>query len=302
MISLLNWHNFKFILSLKLNINGRVNIMDKKLPIAIQLYSIRDEMEKDFKGTLKKVKEMGYDGVEFAGLFGNSPSDVKAMLDEIGIVAISAHVALNEILADIPKVISDYKAIGCRYIAIPWLAEERRPGRPLYSQTVEDFKAIGEEAKKQGMTLLYHNHDFEFEKVDGEYILDILYRDIPADLLQTQLDTCWVNVGGENPANYVRKYSGRAPVVHLKDFVMPGKKPARLYDLIGTDNEPQDESDTEKFELRPLGYGVQDVPAIVKAAVEAGTQWFVIEQDNPSMGKTPMECMKMGIDYLKSIL
>lgn len=276
--------------------------MERKLPVAIQLYSIRDEMEKDFKGTLKKVKEMGYDGVEFAGLFGNSPSDVRAMLDEIGLVAISAHVALDEILADIPKVISDYKTIGCQFIAIPWLAEERRPGRPLYNQTAEDFKAIGEEAKRQGLTLLYHNHDFEFEKVDGEYILDILYRDVPENLLQTQLDTCWVNVGGEDPANYVRKYSGRAPVVHLKDFVMPGKKPARLYDLIGVDNEPKDESDAEKFELRPLGYGAQNVPSIVDAALEAGTQWFVIEQDHPSMGKTSLECMKMGIDYLKSIL
>lgn len=275
--------------------------MERKLPIALQLYSIRDEMEKDFKGTLKKVKDMGYEGVEFAGLFGNSPSDVKAMLDEIGLTPISAHISLDELLSDIPKVINDYKTVGCKYIAIPWLAEERRPGKPLYEQTVEEFKAIGEEAKKQGITLLYHNHDFEFVKVDGEYILDIMFKDISEDLLQTEIDTCWVNVGGEDPADYLRKYVNRSPLVHFKDFVMPGKKPARLYELIGVDND-QDVEQTEAFEQRPLGYGVQDFPKILQATIEVGAKWIIIEQDNPSKNKTSMECAKISIDYLKTII
>ena len=275
--------------------------MDNKLPIALQLYSVRDDMKKDFKGTLTKVKEMGYQGVEFAGLFGHSPSQVKAMLDEIGLTPISAHVAIDEILADIPKVISDYRTVGCRFIAIPWLVEERRPGNPRYQQTIEDIKAIGEEANKQGLTLLYHNHDFEFKKLNGEYLLDILYRDVPEDLLKTQIDTCWANVGGEDPAEYLRKYKGRSPVVHLKDFVMPGKKPAKLYELIGVESEQTEDEQDKKFELRPLGYGVQDIPEILKAAAEAGAEWVIVEQDHPSMNKTPMECVKMSIDFLKSL-
>ena len=275
--------------------------MDNKLPIALQLYSVRDDMKKDFKGTLTKVKEMGYQGVEFAGLFGHSPAEVKAMLDEIGLTPVSAHVAIDEILADIPKVISDYRAVGCRFIAIPWMAEERRPGNPLYQQTIEDIKAIGEEANKQGLTLLYHNHDFEFKKLNGEYLLDILYRDVPEDLLKTQIDTCWANVGGEDPAEYLRKYKGRSPVVHLKDFVMPGKKPAKLYELIGVESEQTEDEQDKKFELRPVGYGVQDIPEILKASAEAGTEWVIIEQDHPSMNKTPMECVKMSIDFLKSL-
>jgi len=275
--------------------------MDNKLPIALQLYSVRDDMKKDFKGTLTKVKEMGYQGVEFAGLFGHSPSQVKAMLDEIGLTPVSAHVAIDEILADIPKVISDYRAVGCRFIAIPWMAEERRPGNPLYQQTIEDIKAIGEEANKQGLTLLYHNHDFEFKKLNGEYLLDILYKDIPEDLLKTQIDTCWANVGGEDPAEYLRKYKGRSPVVHLKDFVMPGKKPAKLYELIGVESEQTEDEQDKKFELRPLGYGVQDIPEILKAAAEAGAEWVIVEQDHPSMNKTPMECAKISIDFLKSL-
>ena len=275
--------------------------MDNKLPIALQLYSVRDDMKKDFKGTLTKVKEMGYQGVEFAGLFGHSPSQVKAMLDEIGLTPISAHVAIDEILADIPKVISDYRTVGCRFIAIPWLVEERRPGNPRYQQTIEDIKAIGEEANKQGLTLLYHNHDFEFKKLNGEYLLDILYKDIPEDLLKTQIDTCWANVGGEDPAEYLRKYKGRSPVVHLKDFVMPGKKPAKLYELIGVESEQTEDEQDKKFELRPLGYGVQDIPEILKAAAEAGAEWVIVEQDHPSMNKTPMECAKISIDFLKSL-
>ena len=275
--------------------------MDNKLPIALQLYSVRDDMKKDFKGTLTKVKEMGYQGVEFAGLFGHSPSQVKAMLDEIGLTPISAHVAIDEILADIPKVISDYRTVGCRFIAIPGLVEERRPGNPRYQQTIEDIKAIGEEANKQGLTLLYHNHDFEFKKLNGEYLLDILYKDIPEDLLKTQIDTCWANVGGEDPAEYLRKYKGRSPLVHLKDFVMPGKKPAKLYELIGVESEQTEDEQDKKFELRPLGYGVQDIPEILKAAAEAGAEWVIVEQDHPSMNKTPMECAKISIDFLKSL-
>jgi sugar phosphate isomerase/epimerase len=284
-----------------MNKSGRVDKMDNKLPIALQLYSVRDDMKKDFKGTLTKVKEMGYQGVEFAGLFGHSPSQVKAMLDEIGLTPISAHVAIDEILADIPKVISDYRTVGCRFIAIPWLVEERRPGNPRYQQTIEDIKAIGEEANKQGLTLLYHNHDFEFKKLNGEYLLDILYRDVPEDLLKTQIDTCWANVGGEDPAEYLRKYKGRSPVVHLKDFVMPGKKPAKLYELIGVESEQTEDEQDKKFELRPLGYGVQDIPEILKAAAEAGAEWVIVEQDHPSMNKTPMECAKISIDFLKSL-
>lgn len=147
------------------------------------------------------------------------------------------------------------------------------------------------------MQLLYHNHDFEFVKIDGKYALDILYDTVPADLLKTELDTCWVNVGGENPADYVRKYTGRAPVVHLKDFA--GEKSEHMYELIGIEEEKKEEK--QKFEFRPVGYGKQDFKAILAASEDAGAEWVIVEQDQPSMGKTPLECAKMSIDYLRSI-
>ncbi len=268
-----------------------------KFPIALQVYSVRDYAQKDLHGTLKQIKEMGYDGVEFAGLYGYSPAQVKEMLGEIGLQAVSAHVPIHELLADIPGCVAAYREIGCPYIAIPWLGEEDRPGAENYPNIVKGIRAIAEELKKQGGVLLYHNHDFEFRKVDGKYALDRLYEEIPADLLQTELDTCWVNVAGENPAAYVRKYSGRAPLVHLKDFVMPGKKPAHMYDLIGAGAEEKEKDAV--FEFRPVGYGVQDFREILKASEEAGAKWVIVEQDQPSMGRTSMECARMSIDYLK---
>ncbi len=274
--------------------------MVKNMPVALQLYSVRDDLAADFKGTLRRVKELGYEGVEFAGLCGLEAKDIRAMLDEIGLKGMSAHVPIDELLADIGKAVDDYKTIGCRYVAIPWLDENRRPGHPGYEKTLADIRAIAQECAKRDMLLLYHNHDFEFTKVDGVYALDRMYDAIPADLLQTELDTCWVNVAGESPVAYVKKYAGRAPVVHLKDFVMPGKKPAHLYALIGVDEEEKTQEDSV-FEFRPLGHGAQDIPAIVDASVDAGAQWVVVEQDEPSMGKTPMECAAMSMEYLKSI-
>ncbi len=274
--------------------------MIRNMPIALQLYSVRDDLAADFEGTLRKVKELGYEGVEFAGLCGLEAQDIRAMLDKLGLVGISAHVPIADLLADIPKVVGDYKTIGCQYIAIPWLDENRRPGHPGYAQTLADIRAIAEECARQGLQLLYHNHDFEFVMVDGMYALDRMYAEMPADLLQTELDTCWVNVAGEDPAAYVRKYTGRAPVVHLKDFVMPGKKPAHLYELIGVDEEKTAKED-EVFEFRPIGHGAQDIPAILDASVAAGAKWVVVEQDSPSMGKSPMECAAMSIAYLNSI-
>ena len=270
-----------------------------KLPIAIQLYSVRDDMEKDFIGTIKKVKELGYEGVEFAGLFGRTGKEVKAICDEIGITPVSAHVPYYDMLENPEAVLQDYRDMGCKYVVVPYLTEECRPGTEGWSATVEGIRKIGEAAKNMGLLLLYHNHDFEFLKIDGEYALDILYSTIPADLLQTELDTCWVNVGGEEPAAYVEKYTGRAPIVHLKDFAgQKGNGP--LYKLIGIEEEESAQAENT-FEFRPVGYGCQDWKKIIEASEKAGAGWVVVEQDDPSMGKTPLECAEMSINFVKTL-
>ncbi len=115
--------------------------------------------------------------------------------------------------------------------------------------------------------------------------------------MQTELDTCWVNIGGEDPSEYIIKYSGRAPVLHLKDFF--GEKSEDMYELVGIERKaPKRPSN---FEFRPVGYGAQDWAKITSAAEKADTKWLVVEQDQPSMNLSPMECAKKSREYLKSI-
>ena len=267
----------------------------KKWPIALQVYSVRDAATEDFEGTMRAVKEMGYDGVELAGLYGlESAVACKKVLDKVGLELVSAHVGFDALEDDAQ--LDDYAATGVKFVAIPWMVAPKNEEE--LNAAIARIRNCGERCKARGIQMLYHNHDFEFEKINDKYILDTYYAEIPADLLQTELDTCWVNVGGENPSDYVRKYTGRAPIVHLKDFT--GSKSENMYALIGTDTAKEDSAG--KFEFRPVGYGKQDFPSILAAAEDAGAGWVVVEQDSPALDKTPLECAKMSIDYLKSIM
>lgn len=270
------------------------------LPVALQLYTVRDNVAEDFVGTLVKVKEMGYDGVEFAGLYDHSPAQIKHWCDSVGLVPLSAHVPFDEMVQDIDKVIADYKAIGCEYIVVPYVSEECHPDGENFYKMIEDIKTWGKKAHEAGLTLLYHNHDFEFKKLDnGQCGLDYMYENVPAEYLQTELDQCWVKYAGYDPVEYLQKYSGRSPVVHLKDFYKEGEQEGDPYALIGIDDG--EEKKNTAFEFRPVGYGVQDIPAIIEAAKAAGSKWLVVEQDQPSMGKTPLECAETSMEYLKSL-
>lgn len=263
--------------------------------IALQLYSVREDMQKDFYGTLKKVKEMGYSGVEFAGLYGYDPLEVKKMCEELGLVTLSAHVPFVDLMNKMDETIACYKALGTKYVVVPYLGGEYRPGNEDFQNFMDSMKVLGAKLAECDMVLQYHNHDFEFIKLDGEYALDILYKEVGPELLQTQIDTCWVNVAGENPAEYVKKYAGRIPTVHLKDFV--GGKSENMYALIGIDDD--EEKDTQgKFEFRPVGMGIQNFAPIVEAAIEGGATWFIVEQDQPCLGLTPLECAEKSIQYL----
>ena len=267
----------------------------KKWPIALQVYSVRDAATEDFEGTMRAVKEMGYDGVELAGLYGlESAVACKKVLDKVGLELVSAHVGFDALEDDAQ--LDDYAATGVKFVAIPWMVAPKNEEE--LNAAIARIRNCGERCKARGIQMLYHNHDFEFEKINDKYILDTYYAEIPADLLQSELDTCWVNVGGENPSEYVRKYTGRAPIVHLKDFT--GSKSENMYALIGTDTAKEDSAG--KFEFRPVGYGKQDFPSILAAAEDAGAGWVVVEQDSPALDKTPLECAKMSIDYLKSIM
>lgn len=264
----------------------------KKWPIALQVYSVREQAQADFPAAMKQLKQMGYDGVELAGLYGYTAVQVRAMLDEAGLELVCAHVPIEELEKD--AVLDDYAAAGMHLIAIPWL--EAPKDEAELAAVIQRIRSVAVRCKARGLQLLYHNHDFEFQKIADRYILEAYYGEIDGDLLQTELDTCWVNMGGEEPSAYLRKYTGRAPVVHLKDFV--GGKSAHMYGLIGTESE----GGSGEFDYRPVGYGVQDIPALLQAAEDAGCQWLIVEQDEPHQGKDRMECAEMSVKYLKTLI
>lgn len=252
----------------------------KQIPVAVQLYSVRDEAEKDFAGTVKKIAEMGYDGVELAGLYGLSTEEVLRALEEAELPAVSAHVPVEEFEKDMEKTLDQYEALGCRWLAIPWLPEERRFGGERYEETLQLMRKISEGCGSRGMQLLYHNHAFEFEKTpEGVYHLDRLYEDVPAGVLDAEPDICWVQVGGEDPCGFLKRYEGRCPVLHMKDFVWKGKE----------------------AELTVLGQGEVAVKAAAQTGAECGAEWFVIEQDDHPAG-TPMENMEQGLVFLKKCM
>ena len=275
--------------------------MSKKLPVAVQVYGLRDLLEntpENFKDVMQKVKDLGYDGVELAGLYGLEPEFVKKTLDEVGLVPISAHVPFVDMMEDLDKVIADYSTIGVKYLVMPYMAEEYRPVNP------EGFKGflpllneIGEKIHKAGMTFLYHNHDFEFVKLeDGRWGYDAMFEAIPHDNLMSELDTCWCDVATGDPCGFIRKYTGRIPVVHLKDYIKKGEV-KNMYKLIGIESE-EDDSDTGYFGFRPVGFGQMIWEPVLEASIEAGANWVVVEQDE-HYEVDPLECARRSREYLE---
>ena len=261
------------------------------LPVALQLYTVRYDLEKDFYGTLKAVKEMGYNGVELSGLGDRDPVEVKKMLDDLGLPVTSSHVPVPELQR--AGEFERYAKAGCKYVVVGlrFSGDEEETAR--YIEIIRD---LANRAHDAGMTLHYHNHDFEFKTYKGKYILDTLYEEIPADRLLVQLDTCWAKFAGIDPCAYLMQYKGRAPLLHLKDFTC-GAGGDAPYDLIGQAEVKDKKTD---FRFVPLGQGCQDMPSILEAGKAAGVKWMIVEQDKSDC-RPPLEAARMSLDYLKKL-
>ena len=244
--------------------------------IALQLYTVRDFAEKDLKGTLKRVKEMGFDLVELAGTYGLETSEFKNLLDEVGLKAISAHVSIGELQKDPTAAVKKYKELGVHAIGIPALSTDRLPGGSDFEATKELIIKIGEICKENDIVLMYHNHAFEFEKLpSGEYIFDALFKEIP--ILKVELDIGWVKAAGLSQTEYVKAYRGRLPVVHFKDTVKIG----------------------DKYEDRPVGQGEAEIEAIIELTKD-DSKLYVVELDM-AVGMTSMEAAEKSREYLKGL-
>ena len=272
----------------------------KQFKVGLQLYGIRDEMEKDMDAALKAVKEMGYDYVEFAGYFGKSAAEVRAILDKYDLKCISVHQGPELFFEEGQKAFDYLKEIGAKYSAIPWYPVDNFKND--WDGTMQKFTELGKKMKENGIQLLYHNHDFEFDKIDGEFILDKMYSSIPNELLQPQFDVCWVHYAGCNPAEFIAKYNGKIEVLHLKDFVCKALGAGPVYALIdknGNDGKKASPEDNG-FEYRPVGYGIQNIPEILEAADKAGIEYVIVEEDSSPDGTTLADSKKSR-DYLKSL-
>ena len=254
------------------------------LSIGIQLFSLREELEKDARGILTALSEMGYNGIEpYGDTYEMSISEFGEFAKSLGLEIPSIHYSLDSYKNRGEELFSEYSKIGTKFATIPYLPLDCHPGGENYQKTVEEIVKCSNHAKEYGIQMLYHNHEHEFKKIDGQYALEKLYEDVGTFLLKAEYDTGWINFAGEDPANYLMKNAARCEVIHLKD----------LYVRRGTE--------VERPEFRPVGYGNQDIPALLDAAKDTEAAWIIVEQDSPSLGFNNLECAKMSIEYLKTL-
>ncbi len=276
----------------------------KNFKIGLQLYSIRNELADDFEGTLRKVKEMGYDYVQFANYYGKTGEEIRSILDKIGLTAFSVHERYENLLRNPQGTIETLQALGAKYYVIPWMGIEHLTNEELRKKTLEDIKKAGTLLKEAGIQLLYHNHDFEITNIiEGKYALDYLYDSVSPELLATEIDTCWIKYAGEDPTEYLKKYAGRADVIHLKDFTCEKFGGGPVYALIDENGNADSSTGSREengFQFRPLGAGLQDIPGIINTCEEIGAEYLIVEQDEPA-DNSPMESAKISREYLKSL-
>ncbi|GIO65812.1 sugar phosphate isomerase/epimerase family protein [Paenibacillus sp. JTLBN-2024] len=245
--------------------------------IALQLYSIKELTSADFLGTLAKVAEIGYDGVEFAGYFGTSASELKKALDAHGLRAAGSHIGISDLQDGLDRTIEYSLTIESPYIICPGLPEEMRSSADSYKRTAEAFNRIGERCKEQGLRFGYHNHAVEFEKFDGLTGIELLARHTDPDHLFFELDTYWAEAAGFRSVDWIESLKERCSVLHIKDM-----------------KSGQDKRNTE------IGSGIMDFKAIVETGKRYGVQWYTVEQEEFEMPQ--LESIKASLAYLRQIL
>lgn len=249
-----------------------------KLPISVQLFTVRDATKDDLPGVLKALAKIGYAGAELAG-YGNlkSAAEVRKAFDEAGLKVSGAHVGIDQLEKDLAGVIADHKTLGNKNVIIPWLGEERRKDAAGWRAFAGTCTEIGKKLADAGLTLSYHNHDFEFKTFDGTYGLDIFWQHSDPKYVKAELDIYWVVKGGVDPVAYINQLGSRVKLIHLKDMT----------------------ADAEK-KFAPVGTGAIDFVAVTDAAAKAGVEWGAVEQDN-CYGANPLDNVRISFENLKKL-
>lgn len=218
--------------------------------IGLQIYSLKNEFSEDYKGTLKKVSELGFDGVEFAGFYDIDAKELKETLDQYNLKAAGSHTSYDLLVGDLDGVIEYNKIIGNKHIICPYCTFQNEEA---FYEIVHNFNEIGKRLLEEGFVFSYHNHSHEFEKIGDTYILDKIFES--CDVVVPELDVYWVYRGHENPVEYMEKYKDTMKLLHLKD---------------GTTEEGS-----------ALFEGEVDIKGVLDAASSMNFEWIIVEDETP---------------------
>ena len=266
---------------------------NKKL-IGLQLYTVRDAMQKDPAGTLARVAQIGFNSVEGATytgtekFYGMDAKEFAALLKSNGLKMPSSHYRLGEekmkgadikgtMLYDWDKAVDDAAAVGTKYMVCAFLSPAERGNLDHYKYVAEQLNKAGERCKKSGLQLCYHNHDFEFEKQDEKYPYDVLLNNTDKHLVKMEIDLYWIKKANQDAIAIFKKHPGRFPLWHVKDM----------------DNTP-------KRAFTEVGNGIIDFKEIFKHANTAGMKYFFVEQDQTP--GSPFDSITQSIAYIKKNL
>lgn len=252
--------------------------MDKK-QLAAQLYTIRDFMKtpEDVKASLKKIRDIGYEAIQISGYQSVSAQEMKSLTDEFDLTICVTHIPLERLTDELDKVIEEHKLWGCKYIGLGAMPAEYRTGKEGIKAFAAKMKPVAEKIYEEGLQFIYHNHKFEFEKYDGIPGLEILLNATDQKAFGFELDTYWVQAGGANPVDWIKKVKGRMKVVHLKDMAII--------------------NDTQVF--AEIGNGNLNWTEILDTCKKTGVEWYAIEQDK--CPGDPFDSLKMSFDYLTNL-
>ncbi|MGD2175689.1 MAG: sugar phosphate isomerase/epimerase [Candidatus Brocadiaceae bacterium] len=248
-----------------------------EMPIALQLYTVRDQLAEDYVGTLKSVKKIGYDHVQLTGRLPFEAPEMRDVLEGIGLGVTGIHVGGDQLRDDLDRWIDYAKGVGTRDLVWPAIPEHERETREDWLRIAETMDELGARCREQGIRLSYHNHSFEFLRFDGTYALDLLYERTSPENLYAEIDTYWVQHGGEDPVDYIRRYAGRLPILHVKDM-----------------------ADDEARSFAEVGNGILDWGAIHEAAVQAGVEVYAVEQDR--CPGHPFDSARMSLNFLRELV
>jgi sugar phosphate isomerase/epimerase len=255
--------------------------------IGIQLYTVRDALQRDYDGTLARLAEIGYREVESGRDHDKPPKQMRDALMRHGLTSPSYHVDWKSLGADWPKVIEDNKIVGRTYLVNPWIEEDVRNQPDGWKHAAETLNHAGETARKAGIQFAYHNHWIEFVPLeDGKLPYDILLENCDPNLVKMEMDLGWITVGGQDPVKYFERYPGRFCMVHVKDVhEVPDAASVRGGRFAGENMTI----------LSDVGSGIINWKRIFAHSKQAGIKHYFVEHDNP---KNSMETARVSYQYL----